>query len=197
MKSSASLLSYPKLLVGASAVGLVAAFWQAAERVHMLKFPNDPLSCNLNPVVDCGGVLGNKLAAVFGPPNAFIGIVAFSLLLAFGVQRLSGGEWTRPVRYAVVILSKIMLAFSIWFFAVSLYSIGKVCIFCIFIWAASIPIGIFGVKDFYENESRIPKLFAGPRKRDFIVKNAFTIVIFTYAAMIILFFLKFSDYYFA
>lgn len=187
-------ITYPQLLVSASSVGLIASFWQAAERVHMLKYPADPLSCNINPVVDCGSVLGDKLAAVFGPPNAFIGIVVFSLLLAFGIQRLSGGSWSSMVQKIVVVLSKLIMVFSIWFFAVSLYSIGKVCVFCLFIWAVSMPIGIYGVKDYLENQKKLPKTYAWTK--GFLAKNHLTILVAVYGVLIVLFFLNFKEYYF-
>lgn len=195
LKSKSKLLDYPKSLVLLSTVGLVAAFWQASERIQMLKFPGETLSCNLNPVVDCGSVLNNRLAAVFGPPNAFIGMVAFSILLAFGLQRLNGGHWNKIVSKISVSLSVIMFLFSAWFFAVSLYSIGKICIFCIFIWLVSVPIGIYGLKDYCENSEKL----SNNQKivKIFLTKNHSNVLIFVYALMITLFLLRFKDYYFA
>jgi uncharacterized membrane protein len=192
--TSAQRISYPKILVFGSLVGLIASFWQAAERVQMLKFPGEALSCNLNPVVDCGAVLGNKLSAVFGPPNAFIGMVVFSMLFAFGLQRLSGGTWTSFTAKFVAAFSKIIMLFSLWFFYISLYSIGKVCIFCLFIWTVSMPIGIYGVKDYLENSKNPPDYQI--KIRDFLSKHHFTLLVVVYATLVSLFFLKFSDYYF-
>jgi uncharacterized membrane protein len=54
---------YAWVLTLGGSLGLIAMTWQASERIHMLKNPGVSLNCNLNPVVDCGGVLGNKLAA--------------------------------------------------------------------------------------------------------------------------------------
>ena len=187
-------INYPKILVGSAAVGLVASFWQAAERVHMLKYPGEELSCNISPVVDCGGVLTDKLAAVFGPPNAFIGMVIFTLLLAFGLQRLTGGSWSSFVQKLSVILSKIIFLFSVWFFWVSLYSLGKICIFCVFIWAVSMPIGIYGVKDYLDNQKKLPKY--QEKMRDFLGKHHFTLLVMVYGILITLFLLRFRDYYF-
>lgn len=189
-----NLLNYPHVLTVGSAVGLIASFWQATERIHMLKYPSDPLSCNLSPVVDCSGVLNNKAAALFGPPNAFIGIVAFSLLLAFGLQRLSGGKWTTVVSRIVLVLSIVMLLFSLWFFAESVYVIGKICIFCVFIWTVSVPIGIYGIKDFFDNEAYMPGLMR--TIFGFVSRNYFSFIVYSYAVMIALFFVHFRDYYF-
>ncbi|MCA9346833.1 hypothetical protein KC960_05075 [Candidatus Saccharibacteria bacterium] len=195
LKSKSKLLDYPKSLVLLSTVGLVAAFWQATERIQMLKFPGENLSCNLNPVVDCGSVLNNRLAAVFGPPNAFIGMVAFSILLAFGLQRLNGGHWNKIVSKISISLSLIMFLFSAWFFAVSLYSIGKICIFCIFIWLVSVPIGIYGLKDYCENSDNLSNNQKIVKK--FLTRNHSNVLIFVYALMLTLFLLRFKDYYFA
>ncbi len=187
-------ITYPRILVGASLVGLIASFWQTVERVNMLKFPSKELSCNISPVVDCGGVLGDGLAAVFGPPNALIGVVVFSLLLAFGLQRLQGGKWNSLVRKIAVVFSVIIMLFSLWFFWVSLYVLGKICIFCVFIWASSMPIGIYGAKDYLESMKKPTGIFRW--KRDLLEKHSFTILLSVYSLMIILFFLKFQDYYF-
>lgn len=187
-------ITYPRLLVGASLIGLVASFWQLTERIHMLKYPADPLNCNINPVVDCGSVLGDKLAAVFGPPNALIGVVIFSLLFALSLQRVSGGSWTRFVQKFVLTLSTIIFLFSIWFFSVSLYSIGKICIFCVFIWAVSMPIAVYGVKDYLENQKKLSA--SAEKTKRFLQKNHLTILATIYAILITLFLLRFQEYYF-
>lgn len=187
-------IAYPYIITTASLVGLIASFWQAAERVHMLKFPDQALNCNISPVVDCSGVLNDRLAAVFGPPNAMIGMVVFSILLALGLQRLSGGSWSALVRKVAVSLSVIIMLFSLWFFWVSLYVLGKICIFCVFIWAASMPIGIYGAKDYLEFLKKPVGVLK--MKRDILAKYHFTILVGLYAVMIVLFLLKFQDYYF-
>lgn len=194
VKKKIQKINYATLLLVASFVGLVASFWQTTERVHMLKYPNDPLSCNLSPVVDCGGVLGDRLSAVFGPPNALIGVVIFTLLFAFALQRVSGGSWSQLVRKVVVTLSIVIMLFSLWFFWVSLYVFSKICIFCVFIWIVSMPIGVYGAKDYLETIKNPQGLFKW--KRDFLSKNALTVTVALYGLLIVLFFLKFQDYYF-
>jgi uncharacterized membrane protein len=187
-------ISYPKILVFGSLVGLIASFWQATERIFMLKNPGAELSCNLSPVVDCGSVLGDKYAAIMGPPNAFIGMVVFTLLLAFGLQRISGGVWTKLVAKLAVIFSIIIFLFSIWFYLISVYVISKICIFCIFIWAVSMPIGIYGIKDYLENKK--DKGDVGDSISLFLQKHHFTLLVLVYATLVTLFLLKFREYYF-
>ena len=185
---------YPAVLALASFVGLVASFWQAAERVHMLKYPMAALSCNISPVVDCSGVLGNKWAALFGFPNAFLGIVMFSVLFTAGLALVTGVEFSKRFHKIIMLVSTILILFSVWFFGMSLYVIGKVCMFCLFIWAASVPIYWYGLLYYAATH---PKQH-GFKKRllQFASKNHLTVVIATYAVMIGLFLVRFSDYYF-
>lgn len=188
------LESYPKILTYASLVGLIASFWQAAERVHMLKNPTVALRCNLSPVVDCSGVLGNKWAALFGFPNAFLGIVMFSILFTAGILLMSGGEFTKKFHKVIMAVSTILILFAVWFFGMSLYVIGKVCLFCIFIWAASVPIYWYGLLYYIS----LHKKQHGWRIKllEFAAKNHLFVVCTVYLIMIALYFLRFSDYYF-
>ena len=185
---------FPKILTAGSLVGLVASFWQAAERVHMLKNGAQNLQCNLNPVIECGGVLSHRLAALFGFPNAFIGMVVFAMLLAAGLFLLSGVKPNLFFRRFVMALSTILILFSFWFFGVSLYVIGKVCIFCIFIWAASVPIFWYGLLDYLSASKR------SSNWQDFVyqfgTKNHLSVLITVYAVMLAMFLLKFKEYYF-
>jgi uncharacterized membrane protein len=192
---TAQKISYPKILVFGSLIGLIASFWQATERIFMLKNPGAELSCNLSPVVDCGSVLGDKYAAIMGPPNAFIGMVVFTLLFGFGLQRISGGTWTKLVAKLAVIFSIIIFLFSVWFYLISIYAIGKICIFCIFIWTVSMPIGIYGLKDYLENQK--DKGSFSKNVSEFLQKHHFTLLVMFYATLIILFLLEFREYYFA
>lgn len=198
MKNSrdyAFLGKYPIVLAVASFVGLVASFWQAAERVHMLKNPTAVLNCNISPVVDCSGVLGNKWAALFGFPNAFLGIVMFSILFTAGLALFTGMEFSKRFHKIIMLVSTILILFSVWFFGMSLYVIGKVCLFCIFIWAASLPIYWYGV--LYYIAAHPKQHGAKKRLLEFASKNHTNTVVAVYLIMIVLFLLRFSDYYFS
>lgn len=185
---------YPWVLGGGAAVGLVASVWQAAERVQMLKNPSGALSCNLNPVIDCGTVLSNRWAALFGFPNAFIGIAMFAMLLMAGVLLVSGGKPSRFFSDFLMGVSTVLILFSFWFFGMSLYVIGKVCLFCIFIWLASIPIFWYGQLHYWR---------AVPIKRPWLQRlqtiseaHHLEILIIVYAVMLLLYLVRFRMYYF-
>ncbi len=176
-------------------VGLVAMTWQASERIHMLKNPDAGLSCSLNPVVDCVGVLGNKLAAIFGFPNAFLGIIFFAILGTAGLLLLSGGKFIGWFRQFVLGVSTVLILFSVWFYGASLYSIGKICIFCVFGWIASVPIFWYGLLYYLQSSNK--KLSERSASiLDFGKKHHLDTVVLIYVVMFLLFLFRFRDYYF-
>jgi uncharacterized membrane protein len=161
----------------------------------MLKHPDIALSCNLSPILDCGSVLGNRLAALFGFPNALLGIVMFTVLSTFGLLLLSGVELRKSSWKILAAVTLMLILFSIWFFGVSLYSIGKICIFCIFIWSVSVPIFLYGfewlIVNKYLDASWVQSKFI---KR--LRNNHNEIVLGTYVLMLVLYFYRFREYYF-
>ena len=185
---------YPWVLLGGSSVGLVASVWQAAERVEMLKYPGKALTCNLNPVIDCGGVLSNRWSSLFGFPNAFIGIAMFAMLFMAAVGLLTGTKFSRGFQRMLLGVSTILILFSLWFFSMSLYVIGKVCIFCLFIWAVALPIFWYGKLVYFQNNPprnlRLQRLFA------WFQKHHLDTLALAYAILLILYFFRFRSYYF-
>lgn len=185
---------YARLLTSGSLIGLVASLWQAAERVHMLKNPDAVLNCNINPVVDCSSVLNDKLSALFGFPNAFLGMVMFTILFVSGLLLLAGGKFNGWYRHLVAAVSFILLCFSAWFFGVSLYIIGKVCIFCLFIWAMAVPIFWYGLLYWLSSFTKPSKW----QQSLMAFGNKYKIepIITIYILMAILYMFRFRDYYF-
>lgn len=182
--------------------GLIAMTWQATERIHMLKDRGTLLSCNLNPVVDCGSVLSNPLAALFGFPNAFLGIVFFAILMTSGLLLLAGGEFVKWFKHFVFGVSVALIGFSIWFFSVSLYVINKICLFCAVGWIVSIPIFWYGLIYYlqsFDNKNTIKKSKKISKRQKFLeiaYKHHIDIVFAIYLLMLVMFLTNFKDYYF-
>lgn len=185
-----SYLNYPLVLTSASLVALISSIWQATERVNMLKFPNLELSCNLNPIIDCGTVMSHKLSSLFGFPNAFIGIAMFSMLFFAGILMMSGTKFTKNALILVLGFSVIAFLFSVWFFGVSLYVIGKACIFCLFIWPSSVTIFWTSLLNWLKSNHPNSEL------ANKLLKLKLEIYIAVLAAMFALFLYRFRDYYF-
>ncbi len=186
---------YPLVLTVGGLVGLVSMTWQAAERIHMLKNPSLELGCNLNPIVDCSGVLDNRLAAVLGFPNAFLGMIFFAILATSGLVLLSGGKFVGWYRHFVMGVSLVLILFGVWFFGVSLYVIGKICIFCAVGWIVSVPMFWYGLLDYLQNVNGKLKTKTAAFTK-FGIKHHLDVVIFVYVVMLLLYLLRFRDYYF-
>lgn len=177
---------YSWILTVGGAAGLIAMTWQASERIRMLKNPGGILSCNLNPIIDCGAVLDNRLAALFGFPNAFIGMGIFAMLTLAGLLLMTGNKPNRSFKHIMFGLSMVLLLFSAWFFSVSLYVIGKICIFCIVGWVVAVPIFLYSLF-YWTNNTNLQKLLA---------KNHINVLVTVYAVMLAMYFAKFNEYYF-
>lgn len=184
---------YAWILTGGGLAGLVAMAWQAAERVAMLKNPAAPLSCNLNPIVDCGIVLNHRLSALFGFPNAFIGMIVFAALALSGVLLLTGNKPNQKFKNVIFGLSVVLLLFSMWFFAMSLYVIGKICIFCTVGWIVSVPIFIYSLLYWLEDKKKSNKL---AKLHAFLLSNHINIMVAWYFVMLALYLFNFRSYYF-
>jgi len=124
----------------ASAVGLIASFWQLMEKLAILKNKDVVLSCNLNDVFSCSNVLNAHQASVFGPPNSVIGIIMFTFFLGIAVVGLTGSKLAKKLALAVQGLALFMLGFTLWFLFQSTYRIQSICIFCLFIGTAVLVI---------------------------------------------------------
>lgn len=127
-------------MLGASAVGLIAAFWQLMEKLAILKNKDVALSCNLNDVFSCSNVLSAHQSSILGPPNSVIGIIMFTMFLTVAVVGITGAKTSRRLMLAVQGLALFMLGFTLWFLFESTYSIESICIFCLFIGTAVVII---------------------------------------------------------
>jgi uncharacterized membrane protein len=187
---------YPFVLTIGGLLGLIAMTQQATERINMLKNPGADLSCNLSPVVDCSGVLSDGLAAVMGFPNAFLGMIFFAILTTSGLMLLSGGTFTGWFKHFVMAVTTVLLLFSVWFFGVSLYVLGKICVFCVVGWAVSIPMFWYGLL-YYLHTAGGKIAFKTASFAEFGRKHHLDVVLTLYAVALFLFLFRFRDYYFS
>ena len=80
-------------LIWTGILGWIAAFSLVLERINVATNPSATLSCDLNPFISCKSVMLTPQAAIFGFPNALIGIAAFVAPIAVGVAILSGAKF--------------------------------------------------------------------------------------------------------
>lgn len=113
-------------------VGMIAAFLQTLEKITLLKNKDALLTCDLNSVFSCSSVLNAWQSAVFGFPNSIMCMALFTVFMAVALVGATGGKLTRGLRLTIQGLSLGTLGFALWFLEQSVYSIGSLCIFCIF-----------------------------------------------------------------
>jgi uncharacterized membrane protein len=128
------------LLAIAGAVGFVAAFVLAVERIALLEDPDYVPTCSFNPILSCGSVMQTWQAEALGFPNPLIGIAAFAVVTTVGVVLLTGASLPRWFWLGLDAGALFGVVFVHWLIVQSLYSIGALCPYCMVVWVVTIPI---------------------------------------------------------
>ncbi|GAA1431819.1 hypothetical protein GCM10009616_19800 [Microlunatus lacustris] len=128
------------LLSLAGALGLLAAAALTIDRFRLLADPAATLACDLSPFVACGPVMTSRAGALFGFPNPLLGLAAFPVVVVTGALLL--GRTSLPRWYWRGLQVGVLLAavFTTWLQTQSLYVIGALCLWCILVWAVTIPV---------------------------------------------------------
>jgi len=122
---------FPYLIMICSAIALVCSFVLSQDELEIARNPSFTPSCNLNPVLSCGSVIRTHQASVFGFPNPWIGLVAFSVFMTFGVALLAGAVVKRWFWLAMEAGLGLAMIFAYWLLTQSVYIIGALCPFCL------------------------------------------------------------------
>ena len=131
---------YAWLLIIGSLIGIAASWELMVSELKLLKEPLANLSCDVSPLVSCGASLDVWQGNLLGVPNSFIGGMAFAVLLLVGALLVSGGRLPRWMWWGVTAGTVGGIGFVVWFLIVSITVFGKLCPFCMLIWAVTIPI---------------------------------------------------------
>ncbi|MGW7361258.1 vitamin K epoxide reductase family protein [Streptomyces sp. NPDC054802] len=126
------------MLVATGAAGLLAAWVLTIDKFKLLEDPGFTPGCSLNPVVSCGNIMKSEQAAVFGFPNPMLGLVAYSMVIAFGVALLAGARYRRWFWLGVNAGTGCGVVFCTWLQYQSLYEINALCLWCSLAWVATI-----------------------------------------------------------
>lgn len=114
-------------------VGLLASFVLSVEKVHLLENPNAVLTCSINLVLNCAGVMNTWQSAVFGFPNMYIGLMGFSVVITVAVMGLVGNRFSRGFLRAAQVGYTLGIVFAYWLFFQSLYAIQILCPWCLIV----------------------------------------------------------------
>ena len=132
---------YAWLLIIGSLIGIAACWELMTSELRLIRQPLANLSCDINPLVSCGDSLNVWQGNLLGVPNSFIGAMAFAVLLFVGALLACGQRLPRWVWWAMTAGTVGGIAFVVWFLIVSITVFGKLCPFCMLVWAVTIPIG--------------------------------------------------------
>lgn len=133
----------PWLLVILGFIGLTCAFILSMEKMALLKNPAYQPSCNLNPVLSCGSIIGTPQASAFGFPNPFIGLVGFGVVITVGMGLLAGANYKRWFWRGLEAGTVFGISFCLWLAYQSLYSIGALCVYCMIVWSVTWPLFLY------------------------------------------------------
>jgi len=119
---------------------MAASLGLSIEVFNRLKNPSYVPICNLNPVLSCTSVADSIQSEIFGFPNYYIGIAGFASLATIGLALLAGAKFKRWFWIALEGGLLFGISFVVWLQFESFYRIGALCIFCMVVWAMTIPI---------------------------------------------------------
>ncbi len=123
---------YGTMLVSA-ALSLTASFVLSIDAARLAADPQAALSCNVNSVISCGTVANSWQASLFGFPNAFLGLVAESVVITIAVAGLGGVRFPRRFMFTAQIVYTVGVIFAYWLFYQSMFDIGALCPWCLLV----------------------------------------------------------------
>jgi uncharacterized membrane protein len=129
----------PWLLLIGGLIAMAASIMLSVEIFDKLKNPSYVPVCNLNPVLSCTSVADSSQSHLFGFPNYFIGIAGYAAAAAIGTALLAGAKFKRWFWQIVEAGLLFAIGFLSWLQFETLYRIGALCIFCMIVWAVTIP----------------------------------------------------------
>ncbi|MET4059605.1 putative membrane protein [Arthrobacter sp. UYP6] len=124
-------------------VGWLASGVLVLERLRVYDDANYITSCDISPWVSCGTVFKTWQAAIFGFPNPLIGIVAFAVVITTAVGMLAGARYARWYWLGLQAGVTLGMVFVVWLWSQALFDIYVLCIYCIVVWTAMIPLFVF------------------------------------------------------
>lgn len=126
------------IFASCGAVGLLASFVLAVEKLRIVEDPSYIPTCSINPVLSCGSVMTTSQAEAFGFPNPLLGIAGFAAVLAIGLVLASGSHLPRWLWRLVLAGLTFATVFVHWLTFQSLYRIEALCPYCMVVWVVTI-----------------------------------------------------------
>ena len=134
---------YAWILLITGVVGWLASAVLVLERLRVYADANYITSCDISPWVSCGTVFQTWQASIFGFPNPLIGIVAFAVVITTAVALLAGASFKRWYWMGLQAGVTLGMVFVVWLWSQALFDIYVLCLYCIVVWTAMIPMFVF------------------------------------------------------
>lgn len=128
------------ILLFGGLIGVVASFVLTVDKIHLLQDPSYVPGCTINAEFSCGTVMTSWQAELLGFPNSLIGLLTFPVVILIGVLVLARVGIPRPIWWVFQFGTLAAAVFVSWLQVQSLYEIGALCLYCMAVWAATIPI---------------------------------------------------------
>lgn len=109
----------------------LAAFVLSIEKLEIIKNPDAVLSCSVNLILNCAGVMKTPQAELFGFPNSYLGIMGFAIVIAVAMGGLLGVKYSRAYLVTAQVFYGLGLLFAYWLFFQSVYVIQVLCPWCL------------------------------------------------------------------
>lgn len=128
------------MLVVTGVIGWVAAGILILEKLEFYRNPDHATSCDINPWVSCGRVMETWQSGLFGFPNPFIGLVGFTIIITTGMALLAVARFDRWYWAGLQAGVTLGAVFAAWLWSQALFDIYILCLYCMIVWAAMIPL---------------------------------------------------------
>ncbi|OYW44648.1 hypothetical protein B7Z28_00035 [Candidatus Saccharibacteria bacterium 32-45-3] len=115
----------------ASFIGLIASFVLSNEAVILARNENTVLACDLSSAVSCSAVGKHWSAEVFNFPNAFVGMISFSVMMTLAVAGILKVRFPRYFMLSAQAGAVVGVVFAGWMFYMSYVVIGALCPWCL------------------------------------------------------------------
>lgn len=125
--------SFAALVLAICAViGMIDSFYLVLQYIQVLLHPGEATPCTVNTLVSCTKTVQGTYAHYFpGIPNPLLGMLWYSGLVAYGVTRYLGSEFSKQARtfVGVIIILGLMLSYRL--YLASVFELKGVCPFCL------------------------------------------------------------------
>lgn len=187
-------LYLPWILLFGGLVSIIASAALTIDYIHLLQNPSYRPVCNLNPIFSCSLVTASRQAHAFGTPNEILGLAGYAAVATIGAACLAGAQFKKWFWQLTNLGLVFAIGFLTWLQFQTLYRIGALCLFCMIVWAVSIP--VFWYTTLYNLQQKNFGLPANlERLRGFVIRHHADILVAWYLIIIGLILKRFWYYW--